>query len=338
MTMAEINQAPLTMTAVEIARPGGPEVLRPARRPVPTPGSGEILIEVHAAGINRPDILQRQGNYPPPPGASDIPGLEVAGRVSAIGENVQGWTIGAPVCALLAGGGYAEFTAAPVEQCLPIPAGLSMSEAAAIPETLFTCWTNLVDGGHLKSGETVLIHGGSSGIGTMGIQLSKALGARVIVTAGSPAKCAACLELGADLAIDYKAEDFVKGVKAATGGRGADLVLDMIGGDYVRRNIEAMAPGGRHISIATQAGSEAMIPIFRIMQKRLILTGSTLRARSPAEKGAIAKALFREVWPLIAAGRVLPRIHAAFPLAEAAQAHRMLEEGLHVGKIVLTTR
>jgi putative PIG3 family NAD(P)H quinone oxidoreductase len=335
--MTEILETPATMTAIEIARPGGPEALRPVRRHVPQPGPGEILIRVHAAGVNRPDLLQRQGNYPPPPGASDIPGLEVAGEVASVGANVQGWNIGQSVCALLAGGGYAEFAVAPAEQCLPPPDGLSMAEAAALPETLFTCWTNLIDGGRLKAGETVLIHGGSSGIGTTGIQLAKALGARVLVTAGSPAKCAACLALGADLAIDYKTQDFVAAVKAATGGRGVDLVLDMVGGDYVRRNIEAMAPGGRHVSIATQAGAEATIPIFRLMQKRLILTGSTLRARSPAEKGAIAAALHLNVWPLIAAGKLKPRIHAVFPLAEAAAAHRALEEGAHIGKIVLVT-
>ncbi len=331
-----IPPIPLTMTAIEISEPGGPDMLKPTRRDTPKPGSGEILIRVAAAGINRPDLLQRQGNYPPPPGASDIPGLEVAGYVAALGDDVTGWRVDDAVCALLAGGGYAEFALAPAEQCLPVPDGLSMIEAAALPETIFTCWTNLIDGGHLKSGETVLIHGGSSGIGTTGIQLAKALGAMVFVTAGSPEKCAACLTLGATLAIDYKAEDFVKAVKAATGGRGVDVVLDMVGGDYVRRNIDAMAPGGRHVSIAVLGGPEATIPIFKIMQKRLILTGSTLRARPAREKGAIAAVLRATVWPMIAAGAIKPLIHATFPLDRAADAHRALEAGDHIGKLVLT--
>ncbi len=326
---------PTTMTAIEIAEPGGPEVLRPAERPMPTPKPREVLIRVVAAGVNRPDLLQRQGNYPPPPGASDIPGLEVAGQIAALGDGMDGWKIGDPVVALLAGGGYAEYAAAPVEQCLPVPAGLSMIEAAALPETIFTCWTNLVDGGKLKAGETVLIHGGASGIGTTGIQLAKALGARVFATAGTQEKCDACRNLGADLAIDYKTEDFVPAVKAATGGRGVDLVLDMVGGDYVRRNIDALAPAGRHVSIAAQRGAEATIPIFRIMQKRLLLTGSTLRARSPAEKGVIAAALLETVWPMIAAGVIKPLIHATFPLVMAADGHRALEAGDHIGKIVL---
>ncbi|MDB5395778.1 MAG: NAD(P)H-quinone oxidoreductase [Rhodospirillales bacterium] len=325
-----------TMTVIEISEPGAPEVLKPAERPTPRPAAGEILIRVEAAGINRPDLLQRQGNYPPPPGASDIPGLEVAGTVAALGAGVTGWTVGDAVCALLAGGGYAEYAAVPAVQCLPVPTGLSMVEAAALPETLFTCWTNLVDGGHLGAGQTVLIHGGSSGIGTTGIQLAKLLGARVFTTAGSPEKCAACRGLGADLAINYKVEDFVKAVKDASGGRGVDVVLDMVGGDYVRRNIETLAPGGRHVSIASLGGTEATFPIFRVMQKRLVLTGSTLRARSPAEKGAIADSLYRTVWPAIAAGRLRPLIHATFPFAQAAYAHRALEAGDHIGKIVLT--
>jgi len=326
---------PSDMTVIEIKEPGGPEVLNPVRRPVPHPATGEILIAVQAAGVNRPDLMQRQGNYPPPPGASDIPGLEVAGTVAALGEGVTGWAVGDAVCALLAGGGYSEYAAVPAVQCLPLPDGLSMVEAAALPETLFTCWTNLVDGGHLAAGQTVLIHGGSSGIGTTGIQLAKGLGARVLVTAGSAEKCAACLKLGADLAIDYKTEDFVAAVKAATDKRGVDIVLDMVGGDYVRRNIEILASGGRHVSIATQGGIEATIPIFRVMQKRLILTGSTLRPRSPAEKGVIAEALHKTVWPMIAAGRLKPLIHGVFPLDRAAEAHRALESGDHIGKIVL---
>jgi putative PIG3 family NAD(P)H quinone oxidoreductase len=331
------------MTVIEIRTPGGPEVLTSVQRPVPEPAPGEILIAVAAAGINRPDLMQRQGNYPPPPGASDIPGLEVAGTIAALGEGVTGVNVGDKVCALLAGGGYAQYVAVPAVQCLPVPQGLTMVEAAALPETLFTCWTNLIDGGDLKAGETVLIHGGSSGIGTTGIQLAKALGATVFVTAGSPEKCEACRKLGADLAIDYKAEDFVAAVKQALasrvgGKRGVDVVLDMVGGDYVRRNIEILAHGGRHVSIAVQGGPEATIPIFKVMQKRLILTGSTLRPRSPAEKGTIADALRKTAWSLIAAGKLKPLIHATFPLDRAAEAHRALEEGDHIGKIVLVVK
>ncbi len=325
---------PAEMTAIEISTPGGPEVLKPVRRPTPQPAEGEILIRVAAAGVNRPDLLQRQGNYPPPPGASDIPGLEVAGTVAALGAGVTGWKVGDQVCALLAGGGYAAFAAVPELQCLPIPDGLSIVEAAALPETLFTCWTNLIDGGQMKAGETVLIHGGSSGIGTTGIQLAKALGATVIATAGTAEKCEACRRLGADLAIDYKTEDFAKAIKAA--GMTVDVVLDMVGGDYVRRDIEIMAQGGRHVSIASLGGAEATVPIFRIMQKRLTLTGSTLRARSPVEKGAIAARLLEVVWPMIAGGKLRPAVHATFPLAQAAQAQAALETGDHIGKIVLT--
>jgi putative PIG3 family NAD(P)H quinone oxidoreductase len=324
------------MTVIEILEPGGPEMLIPVQRPVPEPGPGEILIAAAAAGINRPDLMQRQGNYPPPPGASDIPGLEVAGTVAVLGEGVTEFAVGDKVCALLAGGGYAERVVVPAVQCLPLPQGLTMVEAAALPETLFTCWTNLIDGGHLTAGETVLIHGGASGIGTTGIQLAKALGATVFVTAGSPEKCEACRKLGADLAIDYKTEDFVAVIKQATGKRGVDVVLDMVGGDYVRRDIEILAQGGRHVSIAVQGGVEATIPIFKVMQKRLILTGSTLRPRSPAEKGMIAEALHKTVWPMIAAGKLKPIIHATFPLGQAAEAHRALEDGDHIGKIVLT--
>jgi putative PIG3 family NAD(P)H quinone oxidoreductase len=321
---------------IEISTPGGPYVLMPVKRPVPKPAPGELLIAVAAAGVNRPDLMQRQGNYPPPPGASDIPGLETAGTVAALGENVTGFKVGDAVCALLAGGGYAEYVAVPAVQCLPVPEGLTMIEAAAVPETLFTCWTNLIDGGQLKAGDTVLIHGGASGIGTTGVQLAKALGATVFVTAGSPEKCEACRKLGADLAIDYKAEDFVAAVKQVTGKRGVEIVLDMVGGDYIRRNIEVLGTGGRHVSIATQGGIEATIPIFKVMQKRLILTGSTLRPRSAAEKGKIAEALHKAAWPMIAAGRIKPIIHATFPLVKAAEAHRVLEGGDHIGKIVLT--
>ena len=327
---------PAEMTVIEISTPGGPEVLTPVQRPVPEPAPGEILIAVAAAGVNRPDLMQRQGNYPPPPGASDIPGLEVAGTVAALGEGVTGFAVGDNVCALLAGGGYAEYAAVPAVQCLPLPLGLTMVEAAALPETLFTCWTNLIDGGHLKAGETVLIHGGSSGIGTTAIQLAKALGATVYATASSAEKCDSCRKLGADLAINYKSEDFVAAIKQATAKRGVDVVLDMVGGDYVRRDIEILAQGGRHVSIATQGGIEATIPIFKVMQKRLILTGSTLRPRSPAEKGKIAEALHKTAWPMIEAGTLKPIIHATFPLEQAAEAHRALEAGDHIGKIVLT--
>src|SRR5579883_842811 len=327
---------PPTMRAIEITKPGGPEVLTLVERPTPGPGPGEVLVRAHAAGVNRPDLLQREGNYPPPPGASDIPGLELAGRVVKLGEAVEGLREGDSVCALVAGGGYADYAAVPAVQCLPIPAGLTMVEAAALPETVFTCWTNLIDGGRLEEGETLLVHGGASGIGTIAIQLAAALGARVFATAGSDEKCEACRRLGAALAINYRTEDFVAAVKQATGGKGVDVVLDMVGGDYVRRNIEAMAPGGRHVSIATQRGAEATIPIFRIMMKRLILTGSTLRARPAAEKGAIAAALRLNVRPLIESGRLRPQIHATFPLARAADAHRTLEAGNHIGKIVLT--
>jgi putative PIG3 family NAD(P)H quinone oxidoreductase len=324
------------MTVIEIAQPGGPEVLKPAQRATPVPAAGEVLIAVEAAGVNRPDIMQRQGSYPPPPGASDIPGLEVAGRIAALGEGVEGWQVGDAVCALLSGGGYAQFAVAPAVQCLPVPQGFSMVEAASLPETLFTCWTNLVDGGGLAAGQTVLIHGGSSGIGTTGIQLAKALGARVIVTAGSPAKCEACRKLGADIAIDYKEQDFVAAVKAATNGRGVDIVLDMVGGDYVNRNIHILAQGGRHVSIATQAGSDAKVSILRIMLKRLVMTGSTLRSRNIQEKGAIAAALRQTVWPMIAAGKLRPLIHGVFPFRQAAEAHKVLEAGEHIGKVALT--
>lgn len=329
--MADPN--PATMTAIEITTPGGPEVLKAVERPLPQPGEGEILVRVAAAGVNRPDLLQRQGNYPPPPGASDLPGLEIAGTVAALGSGITGWKVGDKLCALLAGGGYAEYAAVPELQCLPIPEGLTLVEAAALPETLFTCWTNLIDGGHLKAGETVLVHGGASGIGTTAIQLAKALGATVIATAGTAEKCAACLKLGADMAIDYQTEDFVKAIKAT--GKQVDVVLDMVGGDYIRRDIEIMNVGGRHVSIASLGGAEATFPIFRLMQKRLTLTGSTLRARSPKEKGAIAARLLETVWPMIAAGKLKPAIHATFPLAQAADAHRVLEAGDHIGKIVL---
>jgi putative PIG3 family NAD(P)H quinone oxidoreductase len=325
-----------TMTAIEIREPGGPEVLVPTRRPRPEPGPGEVLVRVAAAGVNRPDVLQRLGGYPPPPGASDIPGLEIAGAIAALGEGVAGWAPGDEVSALVTGGGYAEYCAAPAVQCLPVPAGLGLAEAAAMPETFFTVWSNVFDRGGLAAGESFLVHGGSSGIGTTAIQLAKAFGARVFATAGSAEKCAACEALGAERAINYREEDFVAVVKAATGGKGLDLVLDMVGGDYVQRNIEALRPDGRLVYIAFLGGSKVEVNLLPLMLKRLTLTGSTLRARSPEFKGAIAENLRRKVWPLIERGEVKPVIAESFPLARAAAAHRLMESSTHIGKIVLT--
>ncbi|SMH51950.1 NAD(P)H-quinone oxidoreductase [Azospirillum agricola] len=327
---------PDSMRCVEIAKPGGPEVLRPTRRPAPVPGPGELLVEVAAAGVNRPDTLQRQGRYDPPAGASDLPGLELSGTVIAIGEGVTGWASGDRLCALVAGGGYAEYCTVPAVQALPVPAPLSMIEAAAVPETFFTVWTNVFERGALKPGETLLVHGGSSGIGTTAIQLAKAFGATVFTTAGSADKCRACEELGADRAIDYKTEDFVAVIREATGGRGVDVVLDMVGGDYIARDVEIMAPDGRHVSIAFLQGPKVSLNMAPVMMKRLTLTGSTLRARPVAEKGRIAAALRETVWPLLEAGGVKPLIHATFPLEQAAEAHRLMESSAHIGKIVLT--
>ena len=326
---------PASMRCVEITEPGGPDVLRPAHRPVPVPGTDEILVRVAAAGVNRPDTLQRQGRYDPPAGASDLPGLELSGTVVAVGGNVTGWTAGDAVCALVAGGGYAEYCTVPAVQALPVPKALSMVEAAAIPETVFTVWTNVFERGGLKAGETLLVHGGSSGIGTTAIQLAKAFGATVFTTAGSAEKCRACEALGADRAIDYKTEDFVAVIRAATGGRGVDVVLDMVGGDYVARDIEIMAPDGRHVSIAFLQGAKVSLNLAPVMMKRLTLTGSTLRARPVAEKGRIAAALREKVWPLLDSGTIKPMIHAAFPLDQAAEAHRLMESSAHIGKIVL---
>ncbi|WP_299565744.1 NAD(P)H-quinone oxidoreductase [Enterovirga sp.] len=326
------------MTVVEITSPGGPEVLKPATRPRPRPGRGEVLIEVVAAGINRPDALQRTGHYNPPPGASDIPGLEVAGRVAELGEGVSDWKVGDRLCALVAGGGYAEYCVAPAPQCLPVPDGYSLLEAAAIPETFFTVWTNVFDRGRLAPGESLLVHGGSSGIGTTAIQLGRAFGARVFTTAGSPEKCAACLELGAERAINYRDQDFVEIVKEATGGRGVDVVLDMVGGDYVPRSIACMAESGRHVSIAFLRGIKTTINLEPIMRKRLTLTGSTLRPRTVDEKAAIARSLRDKVWPKLADRSVRPVIHATFPLADAAGGHALLETSQHIGKIMLRVR
>jgi putative PIG3 family NAD(P)H quinone oxidoreductase len=318
-----------TMIAIDPSEAGGPEVLQPVERPVPEPRDGEVLIKVEAAGVNRPDVMQRLGLYPPPPGAPSIPGLEVAGTIAG------GERDGERVCALVAGGGYAQYCVAPAGQCLPVPDGFSMVEAAALPETFFTVWTNLFQRGAAKAGDTVLVHGGTSGIGTTAILLGKAFGLAVIVTAGSADKCARALDAGAAHAIDYKAQDFVEAVKRLTEGRGVDIVLDMVGGDYVPRNLDCLAEEGRHVSIAVQRGAKAEIPIWQVMAKRLTLTGSTLRARPAAFKAALAGELRREVWPQLEAGTIRPVIDSVFPLARAADAHRRMESGEHVGKIVL---
>jgi putative PIG3 family NAD(P)H quinone oxidoreductase len=327
---------PQMMTAIDPAEPGGPEVLQPVQRPVPRPGAGEVLVRVEAAGVNRPDVMQRRGLYPPPPGAPSIPGLEIAGSVVEVGEDADAGLIGTKVCALVSGGGYAEYCTAPAALCLRVPRALLLVEAAALPETFFTVWSNLFDRGGVNRGETVLVHGGTSGIGTTAILLGKLFGLEVIVTAGSAAKCARALEIGAAHAIDYREQDFVDEVERITGGRGVDVVLDMVGGDYVPRNIAAMAEDGRHVSIAIQRGPKAEVSIWDVMRKRLVLTGSTLRPRPVAFKAHIARALEREVWPRLEAGEIRPIVHATFPLARAGEAHAMMEAGDHVGKIVLT--
>jgi len=326
---------PVNMTVVEIREPGPPQVLRAVRRPLPQPKSGEVLIRVAAAGVNRPDVLQRKGLYPPPPGASDIPGLEVAGVVVASGAGVREPEVGARVCALLAGGGYAEYALAPAVQCLSAPAQLTLDEAAALPETFFTVWFNVFERARLRSGETLLVHGGGSGIGTTAILLGKAFGARVIVTAGSAVKCAACRELGADHAINYHETDFVEATLRATDGRGADVILDMVGGDYVARNIAAAATDARIAVIAHQGGARAEIDLRPLMVKRLAISASTLRAQSVESKGRLAAALRQHVWPLFATKRLKPLVHARFPLADACAAHQLMESDAHIGKIVL---
>ncbi len=326
---------PDRMIAIDPAAPGGPEVLVPVERPVPVPRADEVLIRVAAAGVNRPDVIQRQGAYPPPPGVTTIPGLEVAGEVVAVGADLPPEMIGQPMCALIAGGGYAQYAVAPLGQCLPVPEGLSMVEAAAIPETLFTVWTNLFERGYASEGDVVLVHGGTSGIGTMAISLCNLFGVRVIVTAGSDDKVAAAKAHGADHAINYRTEDFVAKVKDLTEGRGVNVVLDMVGGDYVARNMKCMADDGRHVSIAVQGGAMATVPVFEIMRRRLTLTGSTLRARDTAFKTLVADELSRAVWPYVADGSLRPVIDRTFPLAEAAEAHRRMESGAHMGKIVL---
>jgi NADPH2:quinone reductase len=324
------------MIAIEISQPGDPEVLVPTERPCPEPAVGEVLIKVAAAGVNRPDVFQRRGRYPPPPGASDIPGLEVAGTIERLGDGVDGFAVGDAVCALVAGGGYAEYCAAPAPQCLPLPRGLSAVAAAAIPETFFTVWTNVFERGRLQAKETLLVHGGSSGIGTTAIQLAHARGSRVFATAGSPEKCAACERLGAERAINYRDEDFVAVVRGLSGGAGVDVVLDIVGGDYFARNIDALAVEGRLVEIATLQGVKAELNIQTIMQRRLTITGSTLRARPIADKAAIAQAVHTHVWPLLESGAVKPIVHATFPLRDAASAHRLMESSAHIGKLVLT--
>ena len=326
---------PQMMTAIEISEPGGPEVLKPVQRPVPVPGADEVLIKVAAAGVNRPDLLQRSGSYPPPPGASDLPGLEVAGTVVAAGPG-GAQLMGTRVCALVAGGGYAEYCIAPVGTCLPVPEVLRMTEAAAIPETLFTVWINLFERGFAADGDTVLVHGGTSGIGTMAILLGNLFGLEVIVTCGSDEKCAAAVELGAAHAINYKETDFVDAVDRWTEGKGVAVVLDMVGGDYVPRNLKCLSDDGRHVSIAVQRGGTAEVPIFELMRRRLTMTGSTLRPRNVEFKTMVADELAKTVWPYVEGNRLKPIIDATFPLAEAAAAHARLEAGDHVGKIVLT--
>jgi NADPH2:quinone reductase len=327
---------PAMMTAIGFDAPGGPEVLKAQQRPVPQPSPGQILVHVAVAGVNRPDVLQRMGGYAPPPGASDIPGLEIAGRVVALGEGVSRYEVGDQVCALVAGGGYAEYAVVHEDNALPIPAGLSLEEAGAIPETYFTVWTNVFQRGALKKGESFMVHGGTSGIGTTAIQLAKAFGATVLATAGSDDKCTACRNLGADHAINYRTEDFVAAAKEATGGRGVNLILDMVGGDYINRNYDAAAESGRIVQIAFLNGPKAEVNFSRLMMKRLTHTGSTLRPRTIAEKAGIARELEEKVWPLLTEGRCRPVIHARFPLAQAAQAHALMESNAHIGKIVLT--
>ncbi|RIK85361.1 MAG: NAD(P)H-quinone oxidoreductase [Burkholderiales bacterium] len=327
------------MNAIEITAPGGPEVLRAVERAAPLPAAGELLIAVRASGVNRPDVLQRKGAYPPPPGASDLPGLEVAGTVAG-GDAAElaaaGFALGDRVCALVAGGGYAERCAAPIGQCLPVPAGLTDVEAAALPETFFTVWQNVFEIARLQPGETLLVQGGSSGIGVTAIQLARALGSAVIVTAGSDDKCAACVQFGADHAINYRTHDFVAEVGRLTGGRGVDVVLDMVAGDYVAREVQCLADDGRLAIIAVQGGTASSFDAGLVLRKRLAITGSTLRARPLAYKARLARALRERVWPLLEAGRVKPVIHRVFPAAEAAAAHALMESGAHVGKIVLT--
>jgi len=328
---------PATMTAIEIREPGPPQVLRPVQRPVPPVAADEVLIKVAAAGVNRPDVMQRKGSYAPPPGASDIPGLEVAGEVVAVGSAVRAPHLGARVCALLAGGGYAEYASAPAVQCLPVPAQLSFEEAAALPETFFTVWLNVFERARLRRGESLLVHGGASGIGTTAIMLAKACEARVIVTAGTAAKCAACRELGADVAINYRETDFVEATLRATDGKGANVILDMVGGDYLARNVTAAALDGRIALIATQGGTKSELDLRSLMSKRLTISACMLRPQTVEFKGRLAHALREKVWPLFGSRGIKPVIHARFPLADAAGAHKLMESDAHIGKIVLVT-
>jgi len=330
------NTLPTTQRVIEITTPGGPEVLQPCTRGLPEPRGAEVLIQVAAAGVNRPDVLQRLGKYPVPPGASDLPGLEVAGVVVRLGAEVTGLKVGDQVCALVPGGGYAEYCVAPASHCLPIPRGLDFIQAASLPETFFTVWSNVYDRGGLRPGETFLVQGGSSGIGVAAIQMVHAMGNRVFATAGSAEKCAACEKLGAERAINYKSEDFVAVVRELTGGKGVDVILDMVAGNYLPRELKALADDGRVVLIATLGGSNATVDLMEVMRRRLHVTGSTLRPRSVEFKAGIARALREKVWPLIEAGRIKPIVHATFPLAEAARAHELMESGTHIGKIVLT--
>jgi putative PIG3 family NAD(P)H quinone oxidoreductase len=323
-----------TMLAMGFDAPGGPEVLRAERLPLPQPGPGEVLVRVAHAGVNRPDVLQREGGYPPPRGASPIPGLEIAGEVVALGEGVVG-DLGGKVCALVAGGGYAEYCLARADHCLPVPEGLSLAEAAALPETMFTVWHNVFQRGAAQAGETLLVHGGTSGIGTMAIMLAKAFGLTVIVTCGSQEKCDAARTIGADHAIDYKTQDFVEEVAAITGGKGVDVVLDMVSGSYVPRNLKCLAEDGRHVTIAVLGGAKAELNMAVIMMRRFTLTGSTLRARSDAFKASLTAEIAERVWPLVAAGNLRPVMDTQFPLTRAGEAHRRMEKGEHIGKIVL---
>ena len=324
------------MRAVEITQPGGPEVLKPAQRPVPQPRPGEILIKVAAAGVNRPDVLQRTGNYAVPPDASDLPGLEVAGEVSAVGSAVKSWKVGDKVCALVHGGGYAEYCVAPEVQALPIPRGMSAVEAASLPETFFTVWSNVYERAGLKPGESLLVQGGSSGIGVTAIQMAAATGNRVFATAGSDEKCAACVKLGAEKAINYKTQDFAEEIKAATGGKGVDVILDMVGGDYVPKELKSLADEGRLVFIAFLRGHKTELDINEVMRRRLTISGSTLRPRPVEFKGRIAARLRERIWPLIEAGKIRPQIFRTFPLEQAAEAHRLMESSQHIGKLVLT--
>lgn len=323
------------MIAITITEPGGPKVLRPERRPIPQPDRGEVRIRVHAAGVNRPDVLQRQGAYPPPKGASDVPGLEIAGRIDALGSGVSRWSVGDEVCALVPGGGYAEHCIAHATHCLSVPEGLTMTEAAAIPETFFTVWHNVFERGGLKRGETLLVHGGTSGIGTTAIQFAVAFGAHVIVTAGTDEKCRTCVELGAKRAVNHRTEDFVEAVRHATDGRGANVILDMVGGDYVDRNYTAAARDGRIVQIAFLKGQRVEADFSKLMRKRLTHTGSTLRPRSAEFKARLAAELDKRVWPLLAQRRIAPVMDMVFPLADAWRAHERMEQRIHTGKIVL---